>query len=195
MTDDTKFWLLISTSVLTAVVSMTVAILTNRRSIREIVLAERLKRETSHQEKLDADQEQKINQGLVVLDSAIRSIQIIKDKIQLIAQSFPGALPSAAAAEILSDTKTKILIAYAEALPELDDAEKDEFHSVKGSTAITLEVAQAELTKVVFASDLSQLTKDKLSHARDQLSEVQRSLRDMRLLRTIARKRQATLST
>lgn len=181
MSNELKLALIASgTSVLVAIISLVVSIVSNRQSARSSKEIEKLKYDYSRASSLEALNDSQLGESLNALQLAIKSIQRVKDEIQVVLSAIDTAIDTKPLMEGIRSAREQMFACYEEQMATLDNDEARIVHKAK-NTSLQVEA----LIKRSLPANAEEITLPKELHEqlltlRMNLTELQQSLRDSR---------------
>jgi len=166
------------TSVLVAIISLIVSVISNRQSARSSKEIEKLKYDFSRASALETLNDSQLSESLKALQLAIKSIQRVKDEMQVVlsASEMPTELKSLM--EGIRSAREQMFACYEEQMATLDNDDARIVHKAK-NTSLQVEA----LIKRSLPTNAKQITLPEELHEplltlRMNLTELQQSLRD-----------------
>jgi PleD family two-component response regulator len=181
MSNELKLALIASgTSVLVAIISLVVSIISSRQSARSSKELEKLKYDYSRASSLEALNDSQLGESLNALQLAIKSIQRVKDEIQVVLSVIDIATETKPLMEGIRSAREQMFACYEEQMATLDNDEVRIVHKAK-NTSLQVEA----LIKRSLPANAGEITLPKELHEqlltlRMNLTELQQSLRDSR---------------
>lgn len=171
------------TSVVVAVVSLITAVISNRHAKETAKELEGLKVTLQRRAARDELARVQHSKELDALSKAIRSVQQIKDTLQVILTSSGTSMAAKHALQYIAESRRLVTEAYEEILSDLDQESAAAAHKAKNWAVEVESILQQELGGNPYVSSLSPLKRRALQAIRRELSDLQHVLRDLRLER------------
>jgi hypothetical protein len=181
-----------TTAVVVSIVTLIATISTNRHSRDTTKSVESLKAELAQRQADHALADNYFQKDIEALDDIIKSVQQVKDAIQIVLESDGAGLSSDRATQYIVTSRENLFASYETHLSHLSKEETGLAHVAK-NRALTAQTLVEELYEQHSTDDLRTLKKAELEQVRSNLSESQNRLRDIKLSRLA--QRFATLST
>jgi hypothetical protein len=175
------------TSLVVALIGLVTSIITNRHSARSDKTIESMKFEFSRLMARDSFSDAHLEDTLKALQSAIRTIQVVKDEIQLILSATGTSLDATSAISRIESAREKMFSCFEDAAPTLSEWESRAVHRAKNLSLIAATYIKNDLQEQTAASSLSAERHQQLMQVRSELSEMQQILRDSRMDRMFRR--------
>jgi len=175
------------TSLLVALISLVIAMVSNRHSARSGKEIEKLKFDLSRATARDAISDAQQAESLKALQLAIQSIQRVKDEIQVILSAAESSLESKSAIEGIRSAREQMFACYEEQMATLDSEEARIVHQAKNISLQTEAFIKRSLSPKTDLISLSDEQQEQLLAFRTNLTELQGVLRDSRDARLMRR--------
>lgn len=170
-------------AMVTAVASLVVAIVSSRQSARAQKLIEELKFELEKKRSAKAMGDEYFKQSIESADRLIRSIQQLKDILQLITSAHEASMAGEAAIKLAAPLCQDLVRHYEQELPNLNDVESEAAHRVKNKALAIEMILREALRDKAWVSELSEEQRRSLVRLRNDLTEDQHILRDSKMTR------------
>jgi CheY-like chemotaxis protein len=181
MSTEVKVALIASgTSVLVAVISIVVSILSNNHSARSGKEVEKLRFELNRASTKDTIIDTQQAESLKALQLAIQSIQRVKDEIQVILSDIETGLDSKSAMNGIRSAREQMFACYEEQMATLNSSEAHIVHVAKNTSLHVETVIKRSASPAVDSILLSNEQREELMTLRMNLTEAQQLLRDKR---------------
>ena len=169
-----------STSVLIAIISFIVSIVSNRQSTRSAKEIEKLKYDFSRASALEALNDSQLGESLKALQLAIKSIQRVKDEIQVILSAIETPTETKPLMEGIRSAREQMFACYEEQMATLDNDDARIVHKAKNTSLQVEALIKRSLPANAELITLSEELRESLLTLRMNLTELQQSLRDSR---------------
>ncbi len=168
------------TSVLVAIISLVVSIVSNRQSARSGEEIEKLKYNLSRASALEALNDSQLGESLKALQLAIKSIQRVKDEIQVVLSAVEIPTERQPLMERVRLAREQMFACYEEQMATLNNDDARTVHSAKNTSlrveALIKQSVPANAEIVTLPDEL----REHLIALRMNLTELQQTLRDSR---------------
>lgn len=175
------------TAVLVAVISFVVSIVSNRQSARSGKEIEKLKHDFSRASALEALNDSQLGESLKALQLAIKSIQRVKDEIQVVLSVVETPTKRQPLMEGIRSAREQMFACYEEQMATLDNDDARTVHSAKNTSlqveALIKRSVPANAETVTLPDEL----REHLVVLRMTLTELQQTLRDSRADKVVKR--------
>jgi two-component system, OmpR family, response regulator len=168
------------TAVLVAVISFVVSIVSNRQSARSGKEIEKLKHDFSRASALEALNDSQLGESLKALQLAIKSIQRVKDEIQVVLSAVETPTERQPLMKGIRSAREQMFACYEEQMATLDNDDARTVHSAKNASlqveALIKRSVPANAETVTLPDEL----REQLLILRMNLTDLQQILRDSR---------------
>lgn len=181
MSNELKIALIASgTSILVAFISLLISIMSNRQSARSGKELETLKYDFSRASALNALNDSQLSESLKALQLAIKSIQKVKDEIQVVLSAVGIPIERQSLMEGIRSTREQMFACYEEQMATLNNEDARIVHTAKNTSlrveALIKQSVPAKAKTVTLPDEL----REQLLTLRMDLTELQQKLRDSR---------------
>lgn len=176
------------TSLIVAVISLIATITTVKQSSRSAKDLEKLRHDYSQADASLLFRDERLKDSLGSLNIALQSIQRMKDEIQLILSAFENSLDTNTALKRVIAARENLFDSYQESMAKMDSVESQQFHRAKNQAIDIENFLRSSLAGKEYVSLLRPQDKTVLREYRNELSDIQYTLRDRRSERLIQRK-------
>jgi CheY-like chemotaxis protein len=167
-------------SLLAAVISLVMSFVSNRHSARSTQEIEKLKYEFSRATARDSIFDEQQAESLKALQLAIKSIQRVKDEIQVILSAEETGLDSKTVLNGVRLARQQMFECYEEQLATLDNKESRVVHEAKNISLHVEAFTKRSLLPQADSVSFSENQQEQLRRFRMSLTEAQQLLRDSR---------------
>jgi len=168
------------TSVLVAIISLVVSIVSSRQSARSGKEIEKLKYDFSRASALEALNDSQLSESLKALQLAIKSIQRVKDEIQVVFSDIETATEPKSLMEGIRLAREQMFACYEEQMATLDDNDARIVHKAKNTSLQVEALIKRSLPTNTEVIILPEELREQLLALRMNLTELQQTLRDSR---------------
>lgn len=168
------------TSVLVAIISLIVSVVSNRHSTRSAQEIEKLKYDFSRASTLEALNDSQLSESLKALHLAIKSIQRVKDEIQVVLSAIEMPTEQKPLMEEVRSSREQMFACYEEQMATLDTDDARIVHKAKNTSLQVEALIKRSLPANAELITLSEELREPLLTLRMNLTELQQSLRDSR---------------
>jgi CheY-like chemotaxis protein len=169
-----------STSVLVAIISLIVSVISNRQSARSSQEIEKLKYDFSRASALETLNDSQLSESLKALQLAIKSIQRVKDEIQVVLSAIEMPAEPKPLMEGVKLAREQMFACYEEQMATLDNDDARIVHKAKNTSLQVEALIKRSLPTKTELITLPEEMHEPLSNLRMNLTELQQSLRDSR---------------
>lgn len=168
------------TSVLVAIISLVVSILSNRQSARSAKEIEKVKYDFSRASALEALNDSQLSESLKALQLAIKSIQRVKDEIQVVLSAIETPTEMNPLREGVRTAREQMFACYEEQMATLENDDARVVHKAKNTSLQVEALIKRSLPANADITTLPKELSEPLLTLRMDLTELQQSLRDSR---------------
>jgi two-component system OmpR family response regulator len=166
------------TAILVAIISFVVSIVSSRQSTRSGKEIEKLKHDFSRASALEALNDSQLAESLKALQLAIKSIQRVKDEMQVVLTATESAIATQPLMEGIRSAREQMFACYEEQMAILNDDDGRIVHKAKNTSLQVEALIKRSLPTNAEVIVLPEELREQLLTLRTALTELQQLLRD-----------------